>query len=153
MIVHTTGIDRQKRALNGFHNQNYELLFLECLHDFEKRVIFLFTSMEFHQEQLMKCCRVCGKRLLKAKGNKGTSHTFECASHATELLEVFGLDVLSDECTTHPQHFCLSCRSVARRQIQAVTKGVAYRGKKIEFNWLPHQETDRCEVSFKKPQL
>ena len=101
--------------------------------------------MEFHQEQLNKCCRVCGKRLLKAKGKMGQSHIFQCSENATVLLEVFGIEVSSDNSTIHPQQFCLSCNSVARRRMTAIGKGQAYRGRQEVFNWLAHEED--CAVS------
>ena len=108
----------------------------------------LLFSMEFHQEQLKKCCRVCGKRLLKAKGTKGKSHVFKCCQNSAQLQKAFDINVQTDEALVHPEYFCLSCRSIAKRKIQASADGVAYRGKDIGqyvMKWQPHQ--DGCDVS------
>ncbi len=101
--------------------------------------------MEFHQDQLKKCCRVCGKRLLKAKGKMGKSHVFQCPENTTVLLEAFGIDVSSDDSAIHPQQFCLSCNSIARRKGAAIENRRAYRGKQEVFHWLAHK--DDCDVS------
>ena len=103
--------------------------------------------MEFHQQQLVKCCRVCGKRLISAKGKKGKTHTFSCLDFRSELLETFMIDVQGDQSTIHPDHFCLACQSIVRRKRQARDKGLPYREEnKGVFSWLPHSD-NQCEVS------
>ena len=56
--------------------------------------------MESHQEQLAKHCRVCAKRLSKAKG-RATS-TYNCSDYSAELMSCFGIDVHKDIDTIHP---------------------------------------------------
>ena len=106
-------------------------------------------SMEFHQEQLKKCCRVCGKRLLGAKEKKGKTHIFNCTDNKTLLLETFMIDVSSHDSTIHPQYFCLACHSVGRRKTQAMEKSLPYREGNRIFQWLPHR--DNCEVILPTP--
>ena len=50
--------------------------------------------MEFHLQQLVKHCRVCGKRLCKAKGK---ASVFDCNDFTEGLLKTFGVDVSSDD--------------------------------------------------------
>lgn len=119
-------------------------------HTHKKQHIFLVYSMEFHSDQLQNCCRVCGKRLLKAKGSKGKSHVFDCFSNSQELLDAFGIDMLSDDSSIHPPQFCLACHCVARKKRESVEEHTVYRGKSLEqhiFRWEPHKL--QCTVSIK----
>ena len=70
---------------------------------------------------------------------------FQCVENKTVLLETFGIDVSSDDSAIHPQQYCLSCNSVARRKREAIKKGHAYRGKQEVFQWMAHN--DDCNVS------
>lgn len=58
--------------------------------------------MDFHQLQLAKHCRVCGKRLCKAKSK---APTFKCTDHQSILFQCFGVDVSQDDPMTHPLKF------------------------------------------------
>ena len=73
--------------------------------------------MEFHVEQLQKHCRVCGKRLGKAKGR---AVTYKSTSFIPELLASFGIDVSGDKAHVHPLEFCNPCYVTMKR---AVKKG------------------------------
>ena len=61
--------------------------------------------MEFHREQLAKHCRVCGKRLSKAKGRE----TYSCSDYPAQLMACFGINVHRDTDTLHPPQFCNPC--------------------------------------------
>ena len=118
------------------------------LHTLVNTTHFLIHSMEFHGEQLKKCCRVCGKRLLKAKGSKGKSHTFHCLANSEELLNTFGVDVRADDATVHPQHYCLACHCMVRKKREVAAHNTVYRTKPLGeyvFRWEPHQL--HCTVS------
>lgn len=99
--------------------------------------------MEFHIEQLQKCCRVCGKRL---KNAKGVGRSFSCTNNSKLLQEVFKLDVSQDDSEIHPLEYCFACHGVIRRKLQADRKGVPYRTNAIanQFQWHKHKE--ECEV-------
>ena len=48
-----------------------------------KMTIFSEAEMDFHLQQLVKLCRVCGKRLCKAKGR---ASVFQCTKFKEGLL-------------------------------------------------------------------
>lgn len=67
----------------------------------------VFFRMEYHTNELKKVCRVCGKRLSKAKGR---DRSYLVSDNNKELAEVFGIDASSDSPDIHPVNFCHSCR-------------------------------------------
>ena len=79
--------------------------------------------MEFHKEQLQKCCRVCGRRL---KNFNGKGRSFACTSNSKLLLETFSIDVSQDHSDTHPPEYCFNCQGVIRRKVAADKKGLPY---------------------------
>lgn len=100
--------------------------------------------MDFHQEQLEKSCRVCGRRLKNARG-KGRA--FACTTHHTQLLDTFSVDISSDASDIHPPQFCFSCYGVIRRRTAAAKKGLPYSSSALQatFQWSMHTE-DSCNV-------
>ena len=98
--------------------------------------------MEFHNSELKKVCRVCGRRLKKAKKERERSYVSK--EYIKELCEVFHIDVSSDCEDTHSLLFCLSCFTV-------ITKWHTTRGGNVPpvarvFQWERHDESD-CRVS------
>ncbi|XP_032229451.1 uncharacterized protein LOC116613006 [Nematostella vectensis] len=61
-----------------------------------------------HFEILKGLCRVCGKRLKKAKSLYAQS--FACGSFKTLLEVKFGINVEKDDPYIHPMRFCKLCR-------------------------------------------
>ena len=100
--------------------------------------------MEFHKEHLLKCCRVCGRRLKKSKG---VGRTFGCSSNSKLLLETFLLDVTQDYSDTHPPEYCFSCQGVIRRKVAADKKGLPYHTSATHnlYEWSTHMEGE-CKV-------
>ena len=99
--------------------------------------------MEFHEDQLRQCCRVCGKRLFKAKAQKGKS--FKCTTHSDTLKACFDIDISSDDSSVHPESFCFPCYALAKRKTDAIKNNHAYRGRELAdymFNWTSHKEID-----------
>ena len=98
--------------------------------------------MEFHQQELQKHCRVCGKRLCKAK-SKAT--IYPCIQHQDSLLKSFGIDVSQDNSTIHPLKFCNPCYAVTRRWAKAFADGVHYTHSVQLMDWSPHSLSS-CQV-------
>ena len=100
--------------------------------------------MEFHAEQLALVCRVCGKRLKKAR-DKGQSYL--CAKFSEELTRVFRIDTKNDTPQIHPSRFCLPCRQIISRSISAKKTGDTYITKSHQnvFEWHEHR-VDDCSV-------
>ena len=100
--------------------------------------------MDFHLDQLEKCCRVCGNRL---RTTKGKGRAFDCSAHASQLLETFSLDVSDDSKEIHPLQFCFSCYGTIRRKVAAVKKGLPYTSPALHntFTWTTH--SINCSVS------
>lgn len=94
--------------------------------------------MEFHQLELQKQCRVCGKRLCKAK-SKAT--VYPCIQHQDSLLKCFGIDMSQDDSTIHPLKLCNPCYSVTRRWAKALADGVHYTHSVQPIDWSPHTES------------
>ena len=95
--------------------------------------------MDFYAEELTKTCRVCGKRIHKAKG--GRERKYIARDCQSDILEVFHIDVTDDNDTIHPLHFCQPCRAFIS----------CWKSKKAlpvdrVFTWSKHTETD-CRVS------
>ncbi len=53
------------------------------------------SSMEYHQEQLQKHCRICGNRLNKAK--RRIQPVYPCKEHSSDLLCVAGVGNVATE--------------------------------------------------------
>lgn len=98
--------------------------------------------MESHLVQLSKHCRVCGKKLCKAK-SKAT--VYPCKDHPNSLLKCFGVDISRDEPTIHPPKFCNPCFAVTKRFAKATADGVHYSHSVQCMEWSSHTE-DTCMV-------
>lgn len=93
--------------------------------------------MEFHQKQLGNHCRVCGKKLFKAK-NKAT--VYQCTDHKDALLKCFEIYVSRDDPLTHPLKLCNPCYAVTRRSAKATANRVHYTHTVEVMDWSPHTE-------------
>ena len=91
--------------------------------------------MEYHTEQLAKHCRICGKRLSKAKGK---STVYNCCEYTDQLQACFGVDVGKDKEGIHPQNFCNPCYLITRRSAKARQTGVPYTFTTATFTWTEH---------------
>ena len=97
--------------------------------------------MEHHREQLLKHCRVCGRRLCKAKGK--AQPVYKC----TEDLQILGVDIGSgDGEDIFPTHFCNPCHAMVNRAKKAGEDGVPYRSIS-PMEWTPHGPD--CQVKVK----
>ena len=99
--------------------------------------------MEFHHQQLLKVCRLCGKRLTTAKGKR---RTHSCMSNQQTILQTFGVDVQCDIPEMHPTSYCDPCHRVMQRQRQATQAGKTYSTQQNVYRWHEHDEPD-CSVS------
>ncbi len=73
---------------------NVELFFLQSICTKQNHTQFL-SSMEYHQQQLQKHCRVCGKRLDKTKGKPQT--VYSCTQHTSDLSTYAGVEIGNSE--------------------------------------------------------
>ena len=89
--------------------------------------------MEFHQQLLEKHCRVCGKRLLKAKVKTSKVPVYQCSDHTDTLLSCFGIDLSDDASSTHPGSQI--CYVVTKRAARANTDGVPYTHSTTIMSW------------------
>ena len=77
--------------------------------------------MEFHLEELGKHCRVCGRRLAKAKGKLVT---YSSRDYAEQLKASFFFSASQDDPDIHPPQFCQSCYCSMKRCSNAAKDGV-----------------------------
>jgi hypothetical protein len=99
--------------------------------------------MDFHTDQLSEHCRVCGKRLSKAKGR---ATVYNCIKYKSELLTYFGVDVSQDVEEKHPPSFCNPCYAATKRADKAAGDGVPYNHTIIPINWTEHSASGECLV-------
>lgn len=97
--------------------------------------------MEFHLQQLLKHCRICGKRLSKAKCR---TSVFDCSNFRDNLLMTFGVDVNLDDIQVCPLKFCKPCHAVMSRAVKAANEGTPYTHTVTPMIWSTH--TDNCQV-------
>jgi len=76
--------------------------------------------MEFHKEHLLKCCRVCGRRL---KTSTGKGRSFAYTRNSRLLLETFSIDVSPDHSDVHPQSTALVAREWFAGRLQQTRRG------------------------------
>ena len=93
--------------------------------------------MEYHLQQLSQHCRVCGKRLSKAKGRL---ISYNCGKHQEELKAIFNIDVSQDDIELHPSYFCQSCYCCMKRLAKAMTQESPMRSSIAIYEWTPHTE-------------
>ena len=95
--------------------------------------------MEFHQEQLHRHCRFCGKQLKERV-------TYKCSdTKYAEKLGTLGVDVSHDGNTVHPQYFFNHCSTATNIDQSQTTLGCTIV---VPFPWSTHKERGR-EVSKK----
>ena len=99
--------------------------------------------MEVHTELLTKHCRVCGKRLSKAKSR---STSYSCSEHQDTLQTCFGIDLSLDTASVHPLRFCNRCYMITRRMVANRERNMPYHHAVVPMKWTPHAHGDDCQV-------
>lgn len=98
--------------------------------------------MEIHQLSLSRLCRVCGLLLTKPKK---VPRGYKCTDFQALLRDAFKINVTDDNESTHPTHFCQSCRGVLYCQERAQTNNEEYQQARLRvFNWTEHKP--ECQV-------
>lgn len=126
--------------LNSKHSPT---IFCEGKIEHQKITKFKCIRMEYHQQQLTKHCRICGKRLSKLKQK---SPAYKCTKSVSDLLSTFETDISKDLPTVHPVQYCNPCHLVIKRAEDARQHGLPYTHTTSVFNWTPHSD-DHCLVS------
>ena len=136
-MLETSGISVDKRSLIGSMLPESWVHFLEEYYRPSKISHF---RMEYHIIELKKACRVCGKRVNKAKGRE---RSYLVAEHGRELADIFCIDTSSDSEDIHPLSFCHPCRTFMRLWH---TRGSNAPSVGRVFEWAKHSE-HTCMVS------
>ena len=102
--------------------------------------------MEYHRGELKRVCRVCGRRVNKAKGRE---RQYLVTEFTRELGEVFRIDVSGDSDDIHPRQFCHPCRTTIKNWH---TRGRDAPSVGRVFTWTKHHEKE-CTVSFRITSL
>ena len=97
--------------------------------------------MDYHKSELQKACRVCGKRLNRAKGRE-RSHLVQ--EHSSDLAQVYQIDTSGDTEDTHPTLFCHKCQVFMRSWRKSAERRAPAVGR--IYTWQKHTEND-CVVS------
>ena len=97
----------------------------------------------YHAAGLQRICRVCGESLARAFRVR-----YECSEpkNAKNLMTVFGIDVLKDDQSIHPENFCHKCRNITYNTINRAEEGRQYTPRLVRFDgWVSHTN-DECSV-------
>ena len=122
------------------HTQNSATLFsVLTTMDYIYTIIGACRMAELHQMELLKFCRVCGKRLSRNRVS------FRCQNHADKLATTFGLQISDDSTAVHPPLMCHPCYSVLQRSKKAADSGRQFHHSVDLFDWTPHSPS-QCVV-------
>ena len=91
---------------------------------------------DFHQLELARHCRVCGKLVAK-----GGTYTHKCTNVGDTLERGLGVNVDNDIPSIHPPSVCHTCYTKAR---QYCTSAEVQSSLSIQM-WTPHSD-DNCSV-------
>lgn len=86
---------------------------------------------QYHSEELLKHCRVCGGSMVKQRVSYNT------IEKADLLYKTHGIDTRGDQPDVHPTRFCIKCHASMLRY--TLTTSV------ISFKWTPHSDPE-CRV-------
>ena len=101
--------------------------------------------MEFHLEQLQKHCRICGKRLNKAKGKP--QPVYSCSDHTDDISAFLGVVTCTvEDQHIFPQKFCGPCHTRLTKAKKANQAGFPSYPI-VAMEWTSHQED--CRVRKK----
>jgi len=96
-----------------------------------------------HQQILLKLCRICGERLMKA--NDKYENSFSCEDKKDLIFHSFGVKIREDDLEANcPPKICHKCYKLASRG-----------GTRLAINfWPSHKRTGTCAIctSFKEQQ-
>ena len=93
----------------------------------------------FHQNELQKFCRVCGKLVSRNRV------IFSCEQHKDIISKAFGVLVCEDKPEIHPTSLCHSCYNVLMRWKKATESGRQYQPSVEVFSWKAHSQ-DQCTI-------
>ena len=91
--------------------------------------------MEFHQKELTKHCRVCGRSLHKERV------VHKCSDYKMELATYATIDTDKDDVSIHPIMFCNICYAA----LQNVQEGKSALTSLTPFEWTYHSDSG-CKV-------
>ena len=94
---------------------------------------------DFHQNQLQKFFRVCGKLMYKDRVQ------YVCEPQSEILAEVFGVLLCKDDPKIHPSLLCHSCYCTVMKAKAAIEDGGQYTPSVTVFTWEAHS-TDHCRT-------
>lgn len=99
----------------------------------------LTGSQTYHQENLQRCCRICGEY----SGTKVRQYFRECMKFKEKILITFGVDVRNDNSDVFPSKMCNKCY-IKCFKCETQSKFKVPCPNDV-FNWLPHIDDD-CSI-------
>ena len=99
-----------------------------------------------HKDKLKQHCRVCGRKLYKAKAKPKDKVSHIAFDHHSDIRATFAIDVGEDNADVHPPNLCHPCFLAMKRSITA--GGIPYRCAVAPFEWQAHTDTEDCKVSI-----
>ena len=94
---------------------------------------------EYHQNEFIKFCRVCGKRISRNRVS------FSCRQHADNIAQTFGVFCRDDCPDIHPPFICHGRFSVTLRSKAAAEEDKQYHHSVETFSWISHTP-DECTI-------
>ena len=95
-------------------------------------------DIDTHTSRVNLLCRICGRRVQKAKESRSKARFNKVESKKRDILLVFNVDVSNDVAGSHPPYMCLSCTSYLSKP---VTLKLLERCKNVVCNqsvFVPH---------------
>jgi len=104
--------------------------------------------MDYHQEQLLKHCSVCGNWLNKAKGR--AQPVYACTKQTEDLsVHARNANVSTEDSDVCLQCYCTPCHFKMSRAKQAAKNGLPFHSI-TAVEWSPHEEGCKVGRNLKK---
>ena len=102
--------------------------------------------MDYHIQQLIIHCRICGKWVIDHRG-KCMCIVYKCKELAESLQQALAINANDDSAATHPECVCKPCEMTIDRVIQASSIGVPKKHI-VPFQWHAYK-AEGCIVRNK----
>ena len=92
-------------------------------------------DMEHHILSLRELCRLCGSRFNRE------DRQYKCLNHKDRILQLYKIDVGTDDVSVHPTNFCVRCHLAMHRFTKRQGASVLVP---LCREWMPHSEN--CNI-------
>ena len=106
--------------------------------------------MEYHYECLLALCRVCGEKALNRNdiSRKLFSKAPLCTKYATQIKDIYGIDISTDTQDVHPSRLCKGCANKMDNIKKSKSSHATIDGEflihcnELNIKWTNHSQAD-----------